>query len=179
MAQPFIGEVRMCGFNFAPVDWALCNGQSVNIADNNALYALIGTTYGGDGVTTFNLPNLQGRLCVNQGQGNGLSNYIIGQMAGTESVTLLTQNLAQHNHSLSASQNAVTTNMPAGNVMGLGGTQGSVTANFYSTASPVATGTMAPQTVSNTGSSLPHENRMPSLCVTFIIALFGIYPSRN
>jgi microcystin-dependent protein len=179
MATPFIGEVRMCGFQFAPVDWAMCNGQSLQIAQYNALYALIGTTYGGDGIQTFNLPNLQGRLCVNQGQGTGLSPYVMGQMAGTESVTLTTSNLPQHNHTLSASTNTVTTNVPAGNLLGAGQTTSPGTAYFYTTSSPVATGTLAPQTVANTGGSLPHENRMPSLCVTFIIALAGIFPSRN
>jgi microcystin-dependent protein len=178
MAQPFIGEIRMCGFGFAPVNWALCNGQSMAISQFDALYALIGTTYGGDGQTTFNLPNLQSRICVNQGQGNGLSNYIIGQLGGTESVTLLLQNLPQHNHTLSASNSIVTTNLPAGNLTGTGPTTPAAQ-NFYTTGSPSQTGNMAPTTVTNSGSSLPHENRMPSLCITFIIALFGIFPSRN
>lgn len=178
MASPFVGEIRMCGFSFAPVNWAMCNGQSVNISDNAALYNLIGTTYGGDGVNTFNLPNLQGRVCVNQGQGTGLSQYVMGQVAGTESVTLTTQQLALHNHPLFASNNTVTTNLPAGNIIGTGPTSPAAQ-NFYTSGSPTATGNMAPTTLTNTGSSQPHENRMPWLNITFIIALFGIYPTQS
>lgn len=175
MATPYIGEIRMCGFNFAPVNWALCNGQTVNISDNPALYNLIGTTYGGNGQTNFLLPNLQSRVPVNQGQGNGLSFYAMGQVAGTESVTLTAQQNASHNHTLSASKNIVTTNLPSGNLTGAGLSSPGV-ANFY-TSSATSTGNMLSNTVTNSGSSQPHENRMPLLCVTFIIALYGIYPT--
>ena len=178
MTQPFIGEIRMAGFGFAPVNWAFCNGQTVNISDNAALYNLIGTTYGGNGTTTFNLPNLQSRICVGQGQGQGLSPYVMGQIGGTEQVTLTVGTLPAHQHSLSASQNTVSTNMPSGNLTGAGITQ-PTPAVFYTTGTPTQTGNMNAATVSNTGSSQPHENRMPLQCVTFIIALYGIYPSQS
>src|SRR5258708_7948773 len=119
MSQPFVGEVRCVGFSFAPAGWAFCNGQLVPISENDTLFNLIGTTYGGDGQSTFGLPNLQGRVPLHMGQGGGLSNYVIGQASGTESVTLITQQIPQHNHlvqvsSPNAGANAST---PAGNVV--------------------------------------------------------------
>lgn len=178
MSQPFIGEIRMAGFGFAPVNWALCNGQTVNISDNTALYNLIGTTYGGNGQTTFNLPNLQSRICVGQGQGTGLQNYRMGQMGGTEQVTLTVGNLPGHQHTLSASKNTVTTNLPSGNLTGAGITQ-PAQANFYTNAPTTQTGNLNAPTVTNSGGNQPHENRMPLQCVSFIIALYGIYPTQQ
>jgi microcystin-dependent protein len=178
MSQPFIGEVRMCGFPFAPVNWAMCNGQTMAISQYEALYNLIGTTYGGDGLTFFNLPNLQSRICVSQGQGTGLQNYSMGQAGGTENVTLTTTTMPQHNHTLSASQNTVTTNLPSGNLTGAG-ISSPTKADFYTTGTPTRTGNLNGATISLSGGSQPHENRMPFQCVTFIIALFGIYPSQS
>lgn len=179
MGSPYVGEIRMCGFNFPPVNWALCNGQILDISQFTTLYTLIGTTYGGNGQTNFALPNLQSRIPMNQGQGPGLSNYVMGQAAGTENVTLTTSNLPAHNHTLSASRNTVTTNTPAGNLFGAGYATSAATAVFYVTGSPGQTGNLAPQTVTNTGSSQPHPNLMPLLCINFIISLFGIFPSQS
>lgn len=179
MTSPYIGEVRMFGGNFAPANWAFCNGQSMSIANNTALYTLIGTTYGGDGQTTFNLPNLQGRLAIGTGQGPGLSNYAIGQIGGSEQVTITAQTLPSHQHTLTASNNPTSSDSPSGNVTGKG-TSSPQVANIYNTStSPVAKGNMNAQSVSYSGSSQPHENLMPSQCVSFIIALYGIFPSQN
>jgi microcystin-dependent protein len=178
MTQPYIGEVRMFGGSFAPLNWAFCNGQSVPISENTALFNLIGTTYGGDGQTTFNLPNLQGRLAVGVGQGPGLSPYTIGQVGGSETVTLTTATMASHSHSLSASKNTVTTNLPSGNLTGAGLTS-PATAYFYTNAPTTGTGNLNNATVTNTGGNQPHPNLMPSQCVSFIIALYGIYPSQT
>jgi microcystin-dependent protein len=178
MTSPYIGEVRMFGGNFAPVNWALCNGQQLAISQYDALYALIGTTYGGDGQTTFNLPNLQGRLAIGTGQGTGLSNYVIGQLGGEEQVTLTSQTMASHFHTLQASQNPANSNLPGGNLTGLGATSPSV-GKIYNTGSPPQKGNMNVQTVSYVGGSQPHDNLMPSLCVSFIIALYGLFPSQS
>jgi microcystin-dependent protein len=176
MTQPYIGEIRMFGGNFAPQNWAFCNGQATSIAQNQVLYSLIGTTYGGDGQSTFNLPNLQGRLCVGMGQGNGLSNYTIGQTGGTETVTLTATTMAAHSHPLLA------TSTPANQVSPAGLLTGTAPAGFMYTVpgSPAPTfGNLNQQACTSTGGSQPHPNLMPSLCVTFIIALFGIFPSRS
>jgi microcystin-dependent protein len=179
MVQPFIGEIRMFGGNFAPAGWQFCNGQTLSIAQNNALFALIGTTYGGDGVNTFNLPNLQGRLPVHQGTGPGLSTYVIGQTAGVESVVLNSSQMPQHNHALMASTATATLSSPTGNVTGAAPTT-PVAADLYTTpGTPATVGNLLAQSVANAGSSLPHTNLMPALCVSFIIALNGIFPSRN
>ncbi|MFZ1923440.1 MAG: tail fiber protein, partial [Xanthobacteraceae bacterium] len=166
----------MLGSNFAPVNWALCNGQSMPIAQNDVLYNLIGTTYGGDGVNTFNLPNLQGRLAVGVGQGPGLSPYTIGQVGGSENVTLTTATMPSHNHTLSATTTNATLTSPTGNLTGTVPTSGS--AVLYTGGSPV-TGNLAAQACTNSGGNQPHSNLMPSLCLTFIIALYGIYPSQS
>lgn len=178
MTQPFIGEVRMFGGNFPPVNWALCNGQQQAISQNTTLYTLIGTTYGGDGINTFNLPNLQSRLCVGMGQGNGLSPYAIGQVGGAENVTLTIATMASHNHPLMASNNNTSSNLPSGNVTGKGVTTPAI-AHIYNAGPPTATGNLNNQSVSNAGGSTAHPNLMPSLCVTFIIALYGIYPTQS
>lgn len=168
MSEQFLGEIRMFGGNFAPVGWAFCNGQLLSIAQNDALFTLIGTTYGGDGVNTFGLPNLQGRIPIHQGQGAGLATYVMGQMAGTESVTLNSQQLPQHGHGTAASS-------------GNGGASSPASSYWASTAAtkqyaPATNTTMAPTAMSLTGGNQPHENRMPVLAISFIIALEGIYP---
>jgi microcystin-dependent protein len=165
MSQPFIGEIRMFGGNFAPAGWALCQGQALAISDNDALFNLIGTTYGGDGQSTFNLPNLQGRLPLHQGSG-----FVIGQNAGAESVTLTVQTIPAHSHPMAASLNNALSSTVAGNIVGsVGATQ------IYREAA--AASPMASTACTFTGGSQPHENMQPFLCLNFIISLFGIFPS--
>lgn len=178
MTSPYIGEVRLIAGNFAPTNWALCNGQQMSIANNETLYALIGTTFGGDGQTTFNLPNFQGRLPIGTGQGTGLPAYSIGQIGGLEQVTLDSNTMASHSHTLSASKNPTSSNLPSGNVTGQGTTTPQ-TAKIYDATSAPQKGNLNSKTVTFAGGSLPHENRMPSLCVSFIIALAGIFPSQS
>src|ERR1044072_944217 len=171
MGQPFVGEIRMFGGNFAPSGWAFSNGQQLAISENDVLFALIGTTYGGDGESTFNLPNLNGRAPLHQGSLDGIT-YTIGQNAGVESVTLTTQQLPIHNHAVQASLNNAGIATVAGNVVGqVGATQ---IYREVPAASPLAAQACTP-----TGGSQPHENMQPYLCVSFIISLFGIFPSQT
>lgn len=172
MATPFIGEIRMFAGTFAPVGWAFCDGQTLAISQNDALFALIGTTYGGDGQTTFNLPDLRSRLPVHMGQLTGGSNYVQGSPLGVESVTLNTQQMAAHNHAVLGA-GAATSVSPAGAVYA--GGQGNL--NLYAAAAPNVP--MAAGMVQNAGGNQPHDNLMPYLAIRFIIALEGIFPSRN
>lgn len=169
MGSPFIGEIRLVGFSFAPVNWAFCNGQTLPISQNEALFQLLGTTYGGDGVQTFNLPNLQGRVPVHQGTG-----FALGQVAGTESVSLTSQQIPAHAHSSTqCSSKAATTGTPAaGSIWAL-----SAKGQLYNNNAPSVN--MAAGALTNTGSGLPHENRQPSLAINYIISLFGIFPSQS
>ncbi len=153
--------------NFAPQGWALCQGQTLAISDNNALFALIGTTYGGDGQTTFNLPNLSSRVPVHQGSG-----YVMGQLAGQEIVTLTVGQIPQHTHGVLCNAASSSSPAPAGALPGATG------ANSFAPGAS-ANATMNPATVLAAGGSQPHENLMPFLCVNFIISLFGIFPSQN
>ncbi len=173
MASPFVGEIRMMGCNFAPRGNALCNGQTLGIAQNSALFSLLGTTYGGNGQTTFALPNLQGRTPMHPGQGVGLSPHELGEVGGTETVTLLTQQMAGHNHTAGCVTAGGDQYGPAGNAWAaeVGGL------NFYGPA--VAQEGMAAGTISLTGGSQPHNNLQPSAVINFIIATAGIFPSRN
>lgn len=172
MSNPFLGEIRMAGFNFAPIGWAYCRGQLLSIAQNDALYALIGTTYGGDGITTFGMPDLQGRVPINQGQGPGLSNYVMGQSAGTESVTLVTGQIPFHSHPVVASSTGARSASPGGNLLGSG--EADIYTHDGANTVPLAAGVIAAS-----GGNQPHENMQPYLCINFIIALAGIFPSRN
>lgn len=172
MSDPFIGEIRMFAGNFAPQGWATCDGQLMAIAQNDALFSLVGTTYGGDGQTTFGLPDLRGRLPLHMGQGPGLSNYPIGQSAGSESVTLTSPQLPAHSHTLLASGAAANNASPLGSL-----TAASSSSSIYGNAAPAVT--MRADAVAPAGGSQPHDNLMPFLCLNFIIALEGIYPSRN
>jgi microcystin-dependent protein len=173
MGQPFVGEIRMFGGNFAPVGWMFCLGQPIPISEYEVLFQLIGTTYGGDGETTFNLPNLAGRLPMHQGTNQGTP-FIIGQSAGAESVTLNTQQIPNHSHALLATSDVATVNAPANNV--LGATTGATTL-AYGTDNPKLT--LAPGSISNIGGNQPHDNMQPYLCVNFIISMFGIFPSQT
>lgn len=169
--MPYIGEIRMFAGNFAPVGWLFCRGQLLPISEHETLFNLIGTTYGGDGETTFMLPDLQGRLPVSQGQGRGLAgSYVIGEKFGYESVTLRTPEMPMHNHGfLASTAGGVTTNP-----------QGAVAASppdmaLYLREGPSANfpaGTVTPR-----GGSQPHENRAPVLAINYIISLFGVFPS--
>ncbi|WP_395684406.1 phage tail protein [Dokdonella sp.] len=172
MSNPFLGEIRMAGFNFAPRGWAFCAGQLLPISQNDALYALVGTTYGGDGVTTFGVPDLRGRVPINQGQGPGLSNYVLGQMAGTESVTLITAQIPSHVHVINAASSGARSSSPSGNLLGSG------EADIYNHdfANTVA---LSPSALAPSGGNQPHDNTQPFLCINFIIALEGVFPSRN
>jgi microcystin-dependent protein len=169
MAQPYVGEIRMFGGNFAPAGWAFCNGSLLPISEYDTLFNLIGTTYGGDGQNTFAVPDLRGRLPVHMGQGPGLSNYVIGQAAGVEAVTLTQNQIPQHNHLMGVSSSAATASSPQSNMLA------NATANLY--LRDVTTDTMNNSSVGIGGGSQPHSNIMPYLCVSFIISLFGIFPS--
>lgn len=170
MSTPYLGEIRVVGFNFAPVGWALCNGQTLPISQNDALFSLIGTTYGGDGQTTFNLPDLQCRIPFHAGTKAG-NVMVLGQISGTETVTLTTSQLPMHTHALGASSAAGGQSSPAKGVWAQS------TLEEYSTEANAHT--MDPSTIIATGGSQPHDNMSPFLVVNFIIALAGIYPTQN
>ena len=169
---PKVGEIRMFAGNFAPQGWALCNGQSMPISENDALFTLIGTTYGGDGEETFNLPNLQSRVPVHQGTGPGGGTFQLGEQAGVESVTLTQQQIPAHGHPIVGTTNIATATGPGGNVLA----QSSV-AKMYIQDSPDTN--LAATSVTPDGGSQPHENLQPYLSITFIIALFGEFPTFN
>jgi len=171
MTAPFIGEIKMVGFNFAPRGYAQCNGQILSISQNTALFSLLGTTYGGNGQTTFALPDLRSRVPLHVGQGPGLSSYALGQVSGTETVTLIAQQLAPHSHTVNASATA-TSKSPANNVPTVTGAGSSYAATPDGT-------TMNPAMTTGGGGGQPHNNLQPSLCINFVIALEGIFPSRN
>jgi microcystin-dependent protein len=179
MSEPYVGEIRMAGFNFAPVGWALCNGQLLSISQNPVLFTLVGTTYGGDGQVTFGLPNLQGRIPINQGQGAGLSPYAIGQSGGSETVALTAAQLPQHGHSLQANTDAAVSANPTANYLARASIPSMPSAGVpvYAAASPAAA--MNAGAIANSGASQPHDNMMPFQCVNFIISLFGIFPTQN
>jgi microcystin-dependent protein len=172
---PYIAQIGLFGFNFPPKGWSLCQAQILSISQNAALFSLLGTTYGGNGVSTFALPDLRGRTGVHWGQGNGLSSYSIGQQAGTQNVTLLANNLPLHNHPFSASNTAATTASPSGASPSIG--QANLSCMLYSAnASDVV---MAVSSVANAGSNVPISILQPYLCLNYSIALNGIFPSRN
>jgi microcystin-dependent protein len=180
MGNPYIGQISMFGGNFAPVNWAFCNGQLVDIANNNALYSLLGTTYGGDGVTTFGLPDLRCRLPVHQGTGQGLSPYVLGQAAGTENVTLLTPQMPSHNHTFYATSASATSVTPTNNLAAVPYT-GNLPSFYTIPTSGQAPNVknLNPNAIGMSGGNQAHPNMMPSLSISFIIALYGIYPSQN
>jgi microcystin-dependent protein len=169
MSNPYIGEIRMFGGNYAPNGWAFCNGALLAIAENDALFALIGTTFGGDGQTTFALPDLRGRAPVHMGQ--GLSNYVIGQAGGSEQVTLNANQIQAHTHAPLGQTAAGSQTSPAGGVWAAS------TLNQYSTNAPSQP--LNPAVVQTSGGSQPHDNMMPYLAINFIISLFGIFPSQS
>ena len=171
MSQPYVGEIRMFAGNFEPAGWMFCHGQILPISENETLFQLIGTTYGGDGQETFALPNLASRVPVHMGQGPGIAqNYTIGEMAGVETVTLTTQQIPNHGHPLFASQNTAEQTQVSGHVLA-----NSATAQMYFEDVPATA--MNASVITPIGGSQPHENTHPFLCINFIISLFGIFPS--
>jgi len=175
MSSPFVGQITMFAGNFAPAGWALCDGGLLSVQQNEALFSLLGTTYGGDGRTTFGLPDLRGRLPVHAGQGAGISNIPIGGKGGGVQVTLSTTQMPTHTHALQADDDVGTTQDPAGQV--LAEFPSTINVDPYSTTAPSAA--MNASAIANTGGGQAHNNVQPFLCVNFIIALLGIYPSRN
>lgn len=170
MGTPYLGEIRATSFSFAPRGWALCNGQTLAINQNQAIFALLGTTYGGDGQTTFNLPNLQGRVPLHFG-----ANILQGQLGGVEAVTLTTAQLPSHQHRLESSTDFANANTPGG-ALPAAKPRGGV--DIYAPAgSPLAA--LNPTAVADTGGSQPHENEQPYLTLNFIIAISGIFPTRS
>jgi microcystin-dependent protein len=174
MGNPFIGEIRMFGGNFAPSGWSFCNGALVGISQNAALYNLIGTTYGGDGQNTFGLPDLQGRVPVHQGQGAGLSNYGLGQVGGAETVTLSLQQLPSHTHPAMGNPTGAGVANPSNNTWG----NSSISNNSFG-AGTAATATMNTAALSMNSGGQAHDNMLPFLAISFIISLYGAYPSQG
>jgi microcystin-dependent protein len=171
VSEPYIGEIRMFGGNFPPAGWALCNGALMAISENDALFTLIGTTYGGDGQSTFGLPDLQGRVPIHQGTLSGTT-FTIGEVAGTESVTLTTQQIPSHTHPMLGSADPATTLNAQGNVL-----SGTATATPYFNITPATP--LNGQAVTPVGGNQPHENMQPYIVIEYIISLFGIFPSQN
>ncbi len=171
MSEPFLGEIRMFGGNFAPRGWAFCHGQLLPISSNAALFSLLGTIYGGNGSTTFALPDLRGRVPMHFGSGPGLSERRQGLRAGVETVTLTTGQLPAHNHALIGTSATPSTAAPAGAQLPTGSSR------IYATGA--ADANLAASSIGNAGSSQPHENMPPFLVVNFIIALVGLFPSRS
>lgn len=165
MAQPYVGEIRMFAGNFAPAGWQFCEGQLLPISENETLFQLIGTTYGGDGQSTFALPDLRGRLPIHQGGG-----FVLAETGGAEEITLTVGQIPAHSHPMLANSQAATETTPSSNAV-----PASPGALIYLNLSPF--GTMSPQIISAVGGSQPHSNFQPYLCINFIISLFGIFPS--
>jgi len=172
MSEPFVGEIRMFAGNFAPRGWAFCDGQLLAVSQNDALFSLLGTVYGGDGRTTFGLPDLRGRLPIHAGTGPGLSPRRLGAKGGAESVTLTNNQLPSHSHGYHGTTSAGGQASPGGNIAA-----SRVNDPLY--VEDATSVNMSTNAISTTGGSRSHTNLMPFLCVNFIIALVGIYPSRH
>jgi microcystin-dependent protein len=170
MAQPYVGEIRMFGGNFAPAGWMFCEGQLLPISENETLFNLVGTTYGGDGQSTFALPDLRGRLPVHMGNG-----FVLAETGGVEQVTLTVNQIPAHNHAFLATTNPVSSAAPSGNVVP--GRTALATITPYGSDAPIVA--TSPAAISPVGGSQPHSNFQPYLCISFIISLFGIFPSPN
>jgi microcystin-dependent protein len=172
MADPFVAEIRIFPFNFAPKGWAWCNGQLLPISQNTALFSLLGTTYGGDGKSTFALPDLEGRAPMHPGQGTGLSLHDLGETGGSETVTLLESEIPVHSHALQASSQPADQSSPQGNLTASVGSD-----DLYGSAESLVP--MAPEALSPAGGDQPHNNMMPFLTFYFNIALQGVFPPRS
>ena len=173
MSEPFVGEIRMFAGNFAPRGWAYCDGQLLAVSQNDALFSLLGTIYGGDGRTTFGLPDLRGRIPIHAGSGPGLSPRQLGAKSGVEKVTLTTDQLGAHTHGWECTNQDAQERSPVGNTAAKTGQ------DIYKDGAPSGLQDFASSMVGDTGGSRSHTNLMPALCIHFIIALFGIYPSRH
>ncbi len=176
MSEPFIGEIKIVGFNFAPRGWAFCNGQLINVSQNTALFSILGTTYGGDGRTTFGLPNLIGRSPMHAGTGPGLSQRRLGEKAGVEDVTLSVNQMGSHSHNWQVADELGDQTSPANHGLaqspsGRGG--------YFLYGSDAATAAMASEVLTDAGGGGAHTNIQPALVVNFVIALTGVYPSRS
>jgi microcystin-dependent protein len=170
--DPFVAEIRIFGFNFPPTGWATCDGQLLPISQNTALFSLIGTFYGGDGKTTFALPNLQGSAPMNQGQSGGTSERTIGEASGSEAIALLQSEIPVHTHALNAVESTATERQPPNQMFAVGEAM-----SFYRSAQPNTT--MNPGMLATGGGSIPHNNMQPSLALNFCIALQGVFPPRS
>ena len=175
MTNPFVAEIRIFAGNFAPTGWALCDGQLLPISQNTALFSLLGTFYGGDGKSTFALPNMQGSVAVGQGQGPGLSEYFLGQQGGSENVTLIQSEIPNHTHSIRVSTQQGDIQEPTP-LMSIARPVG---ANPFAVGNPATPTNMANEQLAVTGSSFPHNNMMPYLTLTYIIAMQGVFPPRG
>jgi len=178
VADPFVAEIRMFGFNFAPTGWAQCNGQLMPISQNTALFSLLGTMYGGNGVSTFGLPDLAGSAPIHFGQAPGLSDRVQGETGGEPSVTLIQSEMPSHGHALGASTGTGTSADPAGNVWAAGKV-GRQAVSLYAPAPGPNPPAMSPLALAVSGGSLPHNNMPPFLAVNFCIALQGVFPPRS
>jgi microcystin-dependent protein len=179
MTDQFLAEIRIFPFNFAPVGWALCNGQLLSIAQNTAVFSLLGTNFGGDGRTTFGLPNLQGSIPVDHGQGPGLSQYVVGETGGATTVTLLAQQIAVHSHNLVADKEAATSASPSGALYMRGHYTGATNGAVLAYTAQAPSSAMNASAIAQAGSNQPHNNMMPYLTLNFCIALQGIFPPRS
>lgn len=176
MSEPYVAQIALFGFNFAPISYAFCNGALVAISQNEALFTLIGTTYGGNGTTNFALPDLRDHSALSTGQGPGLSNYVLGQNVGTPQVSLVSSQIPQHNHIINASDAVAASDYTlAPQPNGWYGAR-AAGANLFDT---VSNTTMAMNSITLTGGSLPHSNEQPYLGLNYCIALYGIYPTQN
>jgi microcystin-dependent protein len=173
MGQPFVGEIRMFAGNFAPAGWHFCDGAPMPISENDVLFTLIGTTYGGDGQETFNLPNFLGRVPIHMGTGGSGTTYQMGEMAGVETVTLTTQQIPAHNHAFLASTDPGGAGTPQNGVLA---TEANVTPYRANLAPTIP---MAANMLGADGGSQPHENLQPLLCINYIISLFGVFPTQT
>ena len=173
MADPFVAEIRIFPFNFPPKGWAWCNGQLLPISQNTALFSLLGTAYGGDGKSTFGLPDLRGRAALHPGQGPGLTNRLLGEMGGSATVTLLESEIPAHTHQALGNNLIGDSPLPAGNALARLGSL-----NTYQTVSNASLVGMAPQSLPPAGGGLPHNNLGPHLTLFFCIALQGVFPAR-
>lgn len=180
MGSPYVGEIRIFAGNFPPVGWAFCDGTQMQISQNDTLYNLIGTTYGGDGQSTFNLPDLRGRAPVHWGNSamTGQS-YVLGQVGGAETVTLITAQIPSHSHPIVVNSTAGNSASPANAYLSAGGPAGGTGLSPYSTYGEGTQTPSSPNATTVVGGSQPHENMQPYLGVNFIISLFGIYPSQS
>ena len=176
MSTPYVGEIRLFPYNFAPNGWFDCDGRLLPISEYDVLYSLVGTVYGGDGVNTFALPDLRGRVPIHQGTGPGMGTYVLGQLAGTETVTLLPNELPAHSHAFYAADSAASSAAPSGTLQ-LGSVSGDT---LYTNNTPgIASGDLAATAVGSAGGSQPHDNTMPTLTARFCIAWAGVYPSQG